>query len=295
MLIEEYKRSLKMPEVEEIFDLIFYRPLGFLFVTSIYRSPITPNHITILSMVTGLMAAWYFSIGVSTAILWGSLWYALANILDCSDGQLARLQKSGTLLGRIIDGMVDYISSIAIFLGLGLGLSATGTSMWWLVVAGGLSSALHAMFFDHYQSEFISTVRNQTNFLEREVQQFTDEIRKRELEQRNGIIIFIMKIYLWYLGLQKQSNTKKYMQQFNPESYLNENRMMIRCWSFLGPTTNRTMLIICALIGRVDIFLWIVVTLGNLWLLCCFILQRHIHRRLEMAEGYSRVVEQKFR
>ena len=57
MLVEEYKRSLKMPEAEEVFDLIFYRPLAFVFVKLVYRSPVTPNQVTLLSMIAGLIAA----------------------------------------------------------------------------------------------------------------------------------------------------------------------------------------------------------------------------------------------
>ena len=34
----QYLASLKMREVEEFFDLVFYRPLAFLFVKAIYRT-----------------------------------------------------------------------------------------------------------------------------------------------------------------------------------------------------------------------------------------------------------------
>src|SRR5438034_931824 len=100
MLIEEYKRSLKMPEAEEVFDLLFYRPIAFVFVKAIYRLPITPNQVTGLSLVAGLVSAWYFSAGTTAALAVAAIWYAIANILDCSDGQLARLQESGSQAGH---------------------------------------------------------------------------------------------------------------------------------------------------------------------------------------------------
>ncbi|MBI3765873.1 MAG: CDP-alcohol phosphatidyltransferase family protein, partial [Ignavibacteriales bacterium] len=124
MIVEEYKRSLKMPEAEEVFDLLFYRPVAFILVKMIYRLPITPNQVTGFSLVAGLIAALFFSMSTAAAIVMGALWYALANILDCADGQLARLQHSGTLLGRVVDGVIDYISSVAIFLGIGIGLAS---------------------------------------------------------------------------------------------------------------------------------------------------------------------------
>jgi hypothetical protein len=60
---------------------------------------------------------------------------------------------------------------------------------------------------------------------------------------------------------------------------------MIRLWSFLGPTTNRTLLIVCALIGRIDLYLWIIVVAGNLWLAVCSIVQGRIHRKTELRQS----------
>jgi len=187
------------------------------------------------------------------------------------------------LFGRVVDGVADYISSVAIFLGIGMGLAAVGQSQWWLVVVGGLSSAVHAFFFDQYQSEFISTVRGEKNFLEREVKQFTVELRRMQTERRNGFKSFILKLYLRYLGYQKRSSTKTEQQLFEQEHYRTKNLVMIRLWSFLGPTTNRTLLIVCALAGRVDIFLWIIGSIGNAWLIVCYLRQREIHRTLSQV------------
>jgi len=283
MLIDEYKRSLKMPEAEEVFDLLLYRPVAFLFVKAVYRSPITPNQVTFLSMLAGLVAAWFFSTGSAAVLSWAALFYAVANILDCSDGQLARLQKSGTLMGRVVDGVADYISSVAIFLSLGIGFTRNADPQWLLVIGAGLGSAVHSFFFDHYQGEFISTVRSEKNFLEKEIEQFTQEIHRLEHEKVGTLKIIVLRIYLRYLSYQKRANTKNERQTFEPESYRKENRVMVRLWSFLGPTTNRTLLIACAIAGRIDLYLWSVFIFGNCWLLVCYLLQRNIHRCLQSA------------
>lgn len=283
MLIDEFKRSLKMPEAEEIFDLIFYRPLAFLFVKAIYKTPITPNQVTLLSMISALVGAWYFSVGSATSLMLGAMWYAVANILDCSDGQLARLQMSGTLLGRVVDGFADYVASVGIFIGLGWALEATGPAQWLLVIAGGVSSALHAFFFDQYQGEFMSTVRSEENFVGREVERFETEVRRLQSEHRGFVNVVVLKIYLKYLYLQRSSNSGLKNKRFDAKSYRNANLRMIRFWSFLGPTTNRSMLIVCALFGRIDVFLWIVSSVGNLWLLACLRKQRMIHQQLRGA------------
>jgi len=269
-----------MPEAEEIFDLLFYRPLAFLFVKSIEKTPLSPNHVTLLSGAAGVIAAWQFSIGTTNAMAWGAVWYAVANILDCADGQLARLQGSGTLLGRIVDGATDYVSTVAIF--IGIGLSLPDGSGWWLVVAAGVSSAVHALLFDHYQSEFISIVRAERNFLEREIEQFSQEVERLRIEGGRRFRSAILALYVRYLQLQKSSSTKKGNAGFDPATYRSGNAMMIRLWSFLGPTTNRTMLIVCALFGTIPIYLWGIVTIGNMWFVVSYLLQRRIHHRLSL-------------
>ena len=277
MLIGEYRRSLKMPEAEEYLDLLFYRPVAFLFVKAIYRLPITPNAVTMLSLGAGLISSWQFSL---PALASAAVWYAAANVLDCSDGQLARLQNSGTPLGRIVDGIADYISSIAIFLGIGFGLARNHPEYWWLVFAAAISSALHALFFDYYQSEYISTVRGERNFLDREIERFDSSLHDKESKRRGKLATFFIRLYVRYLSLQRTSDAQRQTPRVDGETYRAANISMIRWWSLLGPTTNRSLLIGCALLGRPDLFLWITATIGNVWLSVCLIRQRKIRRSL---------------
>lgn len=284
MLLEEYKRSLKLPEAEEYLDLFIYRPIAFVFVKIIAPLPVTPNGITMLSLLAGLISAWQFSL---QALIPAALWHAAANILDCSDGQLARLQNSGTPLGRVVDGVVDYISSIAIFLGIGFGLASCDSQLWLLVVAGGVSSALHAIVFDHYQNEFIANVRGEQNYLEREYQRLNETIVNLRKDSRGTFKMLFISLYLNYLSVQQRSTTNKQSIRHDNNVFRQKNMKMIRYWTFLGPTTNRSMLICCALAGRTDLFLWIVITLGNLWLLICSLLQRRIDRKLDSTPAFN--------
>src|SRR3954464_2680836 len=100
--LSEYKKSLKMVEVEEYFDLFFYRPLAFVLVKTVYRTSITPNQLTIVAIFIGITCAIIYAQGTAYFAL-GALFFALYNIVDCSDGQLARIKKNGTHAGRIVD------------------------------------------------------------------------------------------------------------------------------------------------------------------------------------------------
>ena len=105
----EYKNSLKMIEVEEVFDIIFYRPLAFLLVKLVYPTKITPNHLTLTAIALGITGGYFYSRGTDISCIYGAFFYLMFNVFDCSDGQLARLKKNGTPGGRLIDGIADYI------------------------------------------------------------------------------------------------------------------------------------------------------------------------------------------
>jgi len=117
----EYKKSLKMPEIEEFFDLFFYRPLTFLLVKIVYRTNVTPNQLTIIAIFIGFASGCLYATGLHGACIYGAILFMLYNVFDCSDGMLARLKKNGSQVGRIIDGIADYLATAAVFIGLGIG------------------------------------------------------------------------------------------------------------------------------------------------------------------------------
>jgi phosphatidylglycerophosphate synthase len=268
----EYKRSLKFPPSEEILDLLFYRPVAFVLVKAIAPTPVTPNQLTMASLAAGLATAAAFASGTRAGLIWGAFLYALANVLDCADGQLARLQKSGTLLGRVVDGAADYLSGIAVFIGLGIGFVSPGGVSWWLVALAAISSGVQAMLFDRYQSEFISASAGEPDFAEREIARFRMELERMRLEGRDRVKAFLLQFYIAYLVTQLRFRGTDYAGQ------VANRTVMIRLWSVLGPTTNRTLLIVCAFAGRIDLYLWSVAAGGNVWLLATSLLQARLRR-----------------
>jgi len=51
-------------------------------------------------------------------------------------------------------------------------------------------------------------------------------------------------------------------------------------WSFIGSTSHVTLLLVTALIHRLDLYLWITVTLGNAWMFFLMILQYRTEQAL---------------
>lgn len=164
-ILKQYKDSLKTTEAEEIFDLLIYRPIAFLFVKITYSFNITPNQVSVTAMAAGVAAGIMFGFGEPEYLFSGAGLYFLCNVLDCADGQIARLKKNGTKIGRIIDGFIDYVVSIAVFIGIGIGMGYQfkhhslllyGNGLlrtepllyiWMIVVLAAVSSAIQAFFF----------------------------------------------------------------------------------------------------------------------------------------------------
>ena len=291
-LLQEYKKSLKMQEAEEVLDLIVYRPIAFGFVKLIHRLPITPNQVTVLSFLCNLAAAYYFSLGVTEFFGVAALWFFVGNVLDCSDGQLARIQQSGSPLGRLVDGVLDYVSTVAIFVALGIGLTRQSGDavVWYLVIAGGIFSALHAMLFDQYQQEFISTVRGERNFLNRENEKIRAELDGLVERKQQPLRRIFLQVYLKYMLIQERSQIKHESQtRFPSLLYMEQCKGLMRGWTFLGSTTNRSLLMLAGVLHDPSLFLWIVLLPGNLWLGVMLAWQKRVYRRLDsiMSHGTS--------
>lgn len=286
-LYNEYKQSLKSLDVEEILDLLIYRPLSFLFVKLIYPTNLTPNQISVISMIFGLGSGVFFYFGEYEYVILGGIFIFISNILDCADGQLARLKKNGTKVGRVIDGFIDYVTGASIFFGIGFALNhITGNPLysWVLATIGGFSRVLQNMFFDYYRNMYLRYVYNKVNDINDEITEFTEE--KERLKSVKGKLMdkMFVNIYLKYCSLQKNS-TKHVELNVIPDEYKKENKTLLRMWSWIGSTTHLTLTIIFCFIYRLDIYLLITIILGNLFFVILLFIQKNAIKKLSFKKN----------
>lgn len=86
----------------------------------------SPNAITLLSMFLGLGAAVLFAFGSYATGILGALLFQLAVIIDCCDGEVARLTFSETKFGQELDIWADNVVHVAIFAGIAWGAYRSG-------------------------------------------------------------------------------------------------------------------------------------------------------------------------
>ncbi len=158
---EAYKGSLKSMDTEETIDLMFYRPIGFAWALLAAKLGITPNMITIASIflgVAGGLLFYYYEPQMMWLNIVGMLLLVWANSFDSADGQLARMTKQYSRLGRILDGVSGDFWFIAIYLTLVFREIASSTFfmehqwvIWGLAITAGMSHTKQAAAADYYR------------------------------------------------------------------------------------------------------------------------------------------------
>jgi len=119
---------------------------------------VTPNHMTWVSMILGLMAAACFlSLEHGIQII-GALLFLLHSILDGCDGELARLKFMESRRGGIFDFWSDNIVHIAVFAAMGMAWAAHSPDSFWpwlcsTLAVGGTAVSASLIYFHTMHTE----------------------------------------------------------------------------------------------------------------------------------------------
>ncbi|MFD5631222.1 CDP-alcohol phosphatidyltransferase family protein [Streptomyces sp. NPDC127072] len=81
---------------------------------------ITPNQLTYLMVVAGVLAGAALLVPGLTGALLGAILIQLYLLLDCVDGEIARWRKQTSITGVYLDRVGHYLSEAALLVGFGL-------------------------------------------------------------------------------------------------------------------------------------------------------------------------------
>jgi hypothetical protein len=203
---KEYKASLKSIETENYLDRWFYRPVGFLIAHALRDTRITPNQITVISIFVGAAAGPLFYYNSLKQSISGITILIVANILDCVDGQLARLTGIKSKIGRILDGFAGDIWFTLIYVFLALRLeNEYGTWLFFIpALLSGVSHLIQANITDYYKTLHLYFVNREKG---KEFQQL-DEVRSQYNQMKGGIPKVLFFFYVLYTRLQEKATPK---------------------------------------------------------------------------------------
>lgn len=132
---------MKNPPWDQRIARVLVRPL--------VRTPLTPNQLTVFTLVVAVTGAGLLATGDPVHANWGAGLFVLARFLDHFDGELARQKNMKSRLGYYLDYVSGALSYGALFLCIGIGLRESALGPWAIALgAAGATSAILSMFLN---------------------------------------------------------------------------------------------------------------------------------------------------
>lgn len=212
-----YWQSLKAVDVEEPVDLYVHRPLAYLIARSLLNTPVSPNLITLLSLGVGLGGAYLILAPIPHHFQWAALCTFVATVLDCADGQLARLRKTSSVIGRMLDGTTDVLVSGSVLLAVTYVSYQRYVGDWWqgvlcvgLTLVMILSTSVQTTLFDHYKTIYMKVTV--PGFQEAE----SYAVARRNFEQQRNLSPLMR--FAWWMYLRFVGNQGAAVRRFDPHT-----------------------------------------------------------------------------
>lgn len=129
-----YRQTKKPRDI--LWNRFAARPVAAVLLVPLSKTRITPNQITFLSLFAFVAAMVWLAMGHGRAsLVWAVLVLELSYVLDCTDGQLARLKHMSSPVGAHLDFLMDELKAFMLVAATGLRLWQSDGHELWLVEA----------------------------------------------------------------------------------------------------------------------------------------------------------------
>lgn len=311
----EAREMFKPKDVEELIDWYFHRPLAARLVNLVAPTPVMPNHLTFTALAVGASCGFAFYAGGQNSawIVVGALLLFASIILDCADGQLARVRGTSSMLGRALDGGSDYFPTTSAFYGLAFLLQQRVPELgWWVWILGysaGASMVWHCFLYDGVKNIYLRNTKPPTGGLALgwlDLKALEDEWNDYRRQGRWFIWailwLFVANTRQQHKVIAKEQPRDRATTETTEEREIYRTGFLrsMRLWSYLGLGTHLFLLVAGALLSVVDpaaiVIVWLIMLVPmnilTVWLLATdpgrfrqvqsLVLQR---RAVEAAQG----------
>ena len=114
-----------------IITLFITNEVSLFFTWILAKTRITPNQVTIASILCGIGCAFCYTFGNFFS---GSLLLFISHVLDCTDGNLARAKEMFSPLGKWLDMFGDRFAEAIVFIGVSIYFFKAGESELWMLL-----------------------------------------------------------------------------------------------------------------------------------------------------------------
>lgn len=287
-----FESVLKSREVEDPVNLWIHRPLAYGLVALLYRSPVTPNQITLFSLLVGLAAGACFVAGTPALMLWGGLLLWASAILDGADGILARAKRSFSELGRALDGTADLMVAAATVAGAiyHLWVKHHDPLHLWIAPVAIATTALHVYLYDFYKESYLQMTNPNWNGRPERIADVEARLARVKAEGGSLPERAASQLYLDLVRAQTKlvALTNPWGQreglQFKVNAATNEvyrrkHRSLMQLWAMISLAPHSYLMAIAAMFDRIDAYLWLRLLAGNAVFAVALVWQRGASRR----------------
>jgi phosphatidylglycerophosphate synthase len=188
-------KSFTLDEIEQVLPLkswwamlLVLPVVRRLTLLTVNHTSLTPNQITIASILLRLLTAWCFLHGTHAFLIYGAIAFYLSYVLDCMDGAVARLRKLSSEFGRYLDHLGDLIGGIVAVAALAYGQGML------------VSPLIAGLLFCHVAEYYISYLTS-TLLQTQQAQVVNDDGRKT---------LGLLSLYLVYRHFFHKQNIKSF-------------------------------------------------------------------------------------
>jgi len=149
-----YRAHLKslIKPTSGLMEKLYMRPLSQHLTRLFVPTPVTPNQMSVVTLGFALWAAYLVSLPEQGAVVAGGLMHIWMRVVDCIDGELARLRYQASRFGQWLDSVGDGVGMAAFIAGVTVHVSrqapelvpigVTGVLAWCVVQAMQYTTAL---------------------------------------------------------------------------------------------------------------------------------------------------------
>jgi phosphatidylglycerophosphate synthase len=131
-VVDAYRRTRKPKDI--LWNRFVARPLAAVLIVPLARTRVTPNQVTLATLVVFLGGAALIALGRGWgALCAGTAILEVSYVLDCADGQLARLKGTSSPVGAHLDFLMDELKAFTLVAAVAVRLWQPAHDWRWLL------------------------------------------------------------------------------------------------------------------------------------------------------------------
>ena len=213
------KQFEKCLDISDRFDLFFTERVSLPIAKVFCKLDASPSFVSVLGGLFGIGGAVLLVFNNLICTIIGILMIIFCSILDCADGQVARMSHKGSMFGRCFDGTIDSIVYFAIYLCVAIRVifftNIPFTDIPWfpwyglglfvfIVIFGVFIHAAESRIADYYRNAYMYLSAS-----DRGSELHSSEDMKKIVEEApKGFQKFVLKSYIGYTKLQERRTPK---------------------------------------------------------------------------------------